>query len=113
LSLACALAGLRLPSQGGEPIEGRLGAHVALCLACQAEQSRYRKLKLWLGDLRERAEQPPADLALVVLPGNDPLQAMVGSPAHQVSRTTVAAAAGAAVVAAAAVLVGIRLSRAA
>jgi hypothetical protein len=112
MSVACTVVRLRLPTMDGGIIDGRLGDHVATCLVCQAEQARYRAMRRWLGDLRERVETA-ADLSVSVASRSNPLTIVPhGTMGSTVARTTVAAAAGAAVVAAA-VIVGLRRSRAA
>ncbi len=109
-ALRCRVARHRMPAtvERGEP-----SGHIATCLRCQAEESRYRLLLRELRDLRRDEANAPPHLATAVMDEID-------APAIQLARTpsrsnaVVAIAGGTAVaIAAAAAIAGLRHRRAA
>ena len=117
MKTTCWMVRNRLPGSDADPLDGRLGRHVATCLPCQAEEARYRSLHRRLGALRERVVEAPSGLVgavLIAVDGEEQVAAALRR--SRAPRPVVAAAAGAAVVAAAAgtiVVLGLRRVRAA
>lgn len=63
MNAACLIVRSLARTTEGAPPEGKLGAHVASCLSCQAELARYKRLQRQLGSLAEVVD--PAPLVLV------------------------------------------------
>lgn len=67
MSIACELTQRRLPAAVDDAsVLGRLHAHLAVCLRCQAEAARYRKMSRQLSALAHVHETAPAGLVAAV-----------------------------------------------
>ncbi len=102
MSALCLVVAQRVPLTGPDGSFGAtLDAHVAECLACQAEAARYRKLVRALAALADDLEPAPAGLATAV---DAALDAADGRRRPPVTLGRVAAATGAVAATAAGVL---------
>jgi hypothetical protein len=67
VSIACELTQRRLPAAiDDDRALGRLQSHLEVCLRCQAEAARYRKIAKHLGALLDVHETAPAGLVVAV-----------------------------------------------
>jgi hypothetical protein len=101
----CETVSASLPALAdGDDVKRRTRRHVVVCLRCQAEVARYRRLQRDLHALRRVPVAPHPSLLVDVLAGIDALPGPVRP--HQVART-VAVASGISVATAAAGAAGV------
>jgi len=114
MKTTCALVQARLPGLDAvDELGERLSAHVAMCLACQAETARYRSLRRHLGALADETLAAPPTLLPAVAAGiAEPAETVASRRLTVRQAVTVTAAAGAAVAAAAGTVIVIGLRRA-